>query len=169
MVDVYSVAAGLKGIDPHIATLLLSMLPVVEPRYALVIAVTLYGMSIIDALAISLVGLIILSILLVVAVERLIYSGKYGVLSRVPLVRRLVYWVEERSMGRASPIVERYGWIGLVVFIAVPLPMTGVYTGTVAGLLLGIEDKKLFYALLAGGVVSILITGSSVGLISLWR
>ncbi|MCE4626228.1 MAG: small multi-drug export protein [Desulfurococcales archaeon] len=168
MIDIYSIAASLKGIDPALATLLISLLPVIEPRYALVIGVTVYGMSVLNAFILSIIGLIFLSIILASAVEKILESGKHGLLSRVSLVRRLVLWIEESSLGRASPLIERYGWVGLVLFIAIPLPLTGVYTGTIAGLLLGIKRKKLLYALLLGGFISILITGLSVGVISMW-
>lgn len=163
-VDAYSIVAWLKGVNPILATLLVSLLPVVEPRYGVVIGVTLYGASLFEALASSIAALLILSILLTTTIDKILDSGKNGRLSRISLVKRLVTWVEERSKSKASGLVERYGWLGLILFVAVPLPLTGVYTGAVAGLLLGIRGKKLFYALLIGGGLSLLITGLSIGL-----
>ncbi len=46
---------------------------------------------------------------------------------------------------------------GLAAFIAVPLPVTGMYTGAALGLLLGVRGARLMAALLAGGSASVLL------------
>ncbi|WP_062662810.1 COG2426 family protein [Aeropyrum camini] len=72
---------------------------------------------------------------------------------------------------RAGGYVERYGWAGLILFIAIPLPATGMYSGALAAALLGIRDPRLLASLLAGGYLSLAITalvGGGVSIVSTW-
>jgi len=50
--------------------------------------------------------------------------------------------------------VERYGWIGLAIFVGVPLPMTGAWTGSVLAYLMGIEYKRALPAILLGVIIA---------------
>jgi len=63
---------------------------------------------------------------------------------------------------RGEPKVDKYGFWGLALFVAVPLPLTGAYTGTILAWLLGMDWKKAFPAIGLGvvvaGVVVLLIT-----------
>ncbi len=69
-------------------------------------------------------------------------------------------WVHRRLEGiraKAHPLVERYGVIGLAIFVAIPLPGTGAYSGTAAAWLLGLEPKRAFLAVSIGVVGAFLI------------
>jgi len=63
---------------------------------------------------------------------------------------------------RGKPIVDKYGFWGLALFVAVPLPLTGAYTGTILAWLLDVDWKKAFPAVglgvLVAGIVVLLIT-----------
>ncbi len=58
--------------------------------------------------------------------------------------------------------VDRYGYLGIMLFVAVPLPITGAYTGTVGAWVLGMQKRKTIPAVIAGvmisGVIVTLIT-----------
>jgi uncharacterized membrane protein len=58
---------------------------------------------------------------------------------------------------RGEPKVEKYGFWGLFLFVAVPLPITGAYTGTILAWLLAIGWRKAFPAVALGVVVAGLI------------
>lgn len=60
----------------------------------------------------------------------------------------------ERSSARLSARVKRWGLLGLVLFVAVPLPGTGAWTGAVAATLLGIRPWPALLAITAGVVVA---------------
>ncbi len=160
--------AGLvsSAVGPHAALFVISLVPVIEPRYALVIGVTLLGVPFPEALAVSLASSVILATLLSYIIERILASLRSGVLSKVPGAKRFVRWLEERSLSRVSPSYEKYGLLGLVLFVAVPLPMTGIYTGAVASILLGVESKKRLAALAVGGAASVVLTGAATGLLA---
>ncbi len=65
---------------------------------------------------------------------------------------------------RASSTVKKYGLIGLTIFVAIPIPGTGAWTGSVVAYLFGLESKKAVVAILLGVLISILI----VTLATLW-
>ena len=56
----------------------------------------------------------------------------------------------EQVRQKAHPLVEKYGFLGLAVFVAVPLPGTGAYAGTAAAWLLDMEPKRAFLAVSVG-------------------
>ncbi|MGC8811635.1 MAG: COG2426 family protein, partial [bacterium] len=64
-------------------------------------------------------------------------------LSRIKLFARILNWVLLRTR-RQSALVEKYERIGLMLFVAVPLPGTGAWTGALIAFLLGMSFKKAF-------------------------
>lgn len=79
-------------------------------------------------------------------------------LYRIPYFNRYL----DNLRKRGKPKVEKYGFWGLLVFVAVPLPLTGAYTGTILAWLLGMDWRKAFPAVAGGvvlaGIVVLLIT-----------
>ncbi|MBN2848772.1 MAG: small multi-drug export protein [Coriobacteriia bacterium] len=63
----------------------------------------------------------------------------------------------EKIRAKAHPLVEKYGFIGLAIFVAVPLPGTGAYAGTAAAWLLDMEPKRAFVAVSLGVTSAFLI------------
>ena len=68
-----------------------------------------------------------------------------------------------RTQERLRPYVEKYGELGVALFIGVPLPGTGAYTGAFGAYLLGLDKKKFFWANLLG----VLMAGAAVTAICL--
>ncbi|MCL2880933.1 MAG: small multi-drug export protein [Treponema sp.] len=62
----------------------------------------------------------------------------------------------ERFIGRARnklhKDVERWGWLGITVFVAIPLPLTGAWTGTLGAWVLGLSRRKTMLAVFLGVV-----------------
>jgi uncharacterized membrane protein len=85
-------------------------------------------------------------------------------LSRIPLFNKYL----DNLRKRGKPKVEKYGFWGLTLFVAIPLPITGAYTGTILAWLLGMDWRKAFPAVglgvIVAGVVVLLIT---LGIISI--
>ena len=136
---------------------LLSLLPSVEGRYA-ILAGRALGLGLWTALLASALGVVTLSL----ALPRILYladvvadwmsaSRCHSLARMASLYKRYV----ERARERAAPYIEKYGLLGLVVFVAIPLPGTGVWTGALVAYLLGIEKGRATAALLLGGLLSI--------------
>ncbi|MBP9019859.1 MAG: small multi-drug export protein, partial [Bacteroidales bacterium] len=59
----------------------------------------------------------------------------------------------------------KYGFWGLMIFVAIPLPGTGAYSGSIAALILGMNKVKAFISIslgviIAGIIVALLTTGA---------
>jgi len=78
-------------------------------------------------------------------------------------------WVE-RTRKKAGDVwrrFDRWGYLALVAFVAIPLPGTGAWTGTLIAWILGLDRKKSFAAIAAGVVIAgLLVLFASLGLLS---
>jgi uncharacterized membrane protein len=101
-------------------------------------------------------------------------------LSKVKLLEKIINWIFERSRRRGR-LVERYERIGLTVFVAIPFPLTGAWTGSILAFLMGIPFWRAFISiaigvLIAGAIVTTLtvigwwgaaIAGVALGIIAI--
>jgi len=154
-------------LGPHLTLLIVSLLPVIEPRYALLIGTLILGLPLWEAFLVSALGVVVLSTILPRLFTLLLRSAEEGLLSRVPGAARFIEKLKKRSLEGVREKYEKYEILGLVIFVAVPLPMTGIYTGALAGVLLGLPPEKNTIAVMVGGFISIIITGASAGIIQL--
>jgi uncharacterized membrane protein len=63
----------------------------------------------------------------------------------------------QRVRRKTGHLIEKYGFWGVTLFVAIPLPVTGAYTGTVAAWLFGLDKKKSLLAVLVGVCISGLV------------
>lgn len=82
----------------------------------------------------------------------------FSALRRWDRFDRRVWPVLERTRHRLHPYVEKYGEMGVAVFIGIPLPGSGVYTGAFGSYLLGLDRRKFAVA----NVVGVLIAAAAV-------
>ncbi len=143
-------------VQPILYVFILSLAPSFEGRYAILVGAKL-GLPPLEALIAASLGILVLSTtlpLVLPSADRLAARLAEGSARMVSgLARRYLSYVE-RVRARARPYVEKYGFLGLSVFVAIPLPGTGVWTGAIAGYILGIPKKRLMLALLVGGLAS---------------
>jgi uncharacterized membrane protein len=76
---------------------------------------------------------------------------------------RRIWPILERTQHRIHPYVEKYGELGVAIFIGIPLPGSGVYTGAFGAYLLGLDRKKFIVA----NVIGVLIAAAAVTTLSL--
>ena len=67
--------------------------------------------------------------------------------------KKLVEWLEHKSMSKSGQI-EKYEFLGLMLFVGIPLPGTGAWTGALIASLLDIKTKKAFLAICCGLVMA---------------
>ena len=82
-------------------------------------------------------------------------------LRRFPIWKRFFDWLFERTKRKAT-LVEKFEALGLILFVAIPLPVTGAWTGCVAATLFKIRFRYAFPAIMLGvaiaGVIVITLT-----------
>ena len=69
--------------------------------------------------------------------------------SRVKFFANTAAWLD-RKIEKHKGSIEKYSYFGLVLFVAIPLPGTGAWTGTLIASVLGLDAKKSFFAATVG-------------------
>jgi len=71
-----------------------------------------------------------------------------------PLYKRTAVYLSSRARNKTKTIIKKYGVWGLMVFVMIPLPVTGAYIGTIAAYIFGISYKKSLIAISSGITIS---------------
>lgn len=125
-----------RGFSPELAVFLTSMLPVVELRGALPLAINLLHFPWYKAFIISFIGNI-----LPVPFILLFLRPITGLLCKIKIFKKFFDWLFNRTR-RKSSMIEKYEELGLMVFVAIPLPGTGAWTGALLAYLMALDFKK---------------------------
>jgi len=136
--------------------------PVVELRGAIPLGLAL-GLSPWQAWLWSVLGNLL-------PVPALLLGTRTGLqwLGRQPWLHRHVRAWGERGSSRLAVHVNRWGLLGLAVFVAVPLPGTGAWTGAVAASLLGMKPGPALAAIALGvAVAGLLVAGAGTAAVTL--
>lgn len=140
----------------ELVTVILSALPVTELRGALPVAIWWFRLPWYQAFFLAVIGN-----MLPVPFLLLFLDSLFRAISRAEPGRRLVNGLLGRTR-RHSAVVEKYGIIGLMLLVAVPLPGSGAWTGSAVAFLLGLGWRRALLSIAAGVVVSgIIVTALS--------
>ncbi len=136
------------GFSNVLKVLALAALPISELRGAIPVAIIAFHFPWYYALLLAIIGNLVpvpFILLFLNAVSR--------VLSKVGVFRRMLYWLFEHARRRGK-IVEKYERIGLILFVAIPLPITGAWTGSLVAVLLGLKFKHAFLSIFIGVLIA---------------
>ncbi|HEX76438.1 MAG TPA: small multi-drug export protein [Dehalococcoidia bacterium] len=137
-----------SGISEELIVIIISALPVVELRGALPVAINLFHIPWYWAFCLAIIGN-----LLPVPILLLFFESLTKVVSKVDIGNRLINWVLNRTR-RHGKLIERYERIGLILFVAIPLPVTGAWTGSIAAFLCGVKFNYAFLSILCGLIIA---------------
>ena len=150
----------LTTLPPWLSTILVSAMPVLEIRGSLPIALEVFGMPFWQAYALGVAGNMASAIVLVFVLR--IVAG--FVSRHSSLGARFFLWWFTHTKARFQKSYDLYGALALFLFVAVPLPVTGVWTASVATVLFGIRPKAalpaMFFGVCASGLIVGLVTGA---------
>lgn len=139
------ILAFLTSFPPPLASFLLGAVPISEVRGAAIFAfqqgdpsLVLYGIA--GNIAAALALIMLWDLLQIEKIGRFITGAR--------LEKRIEDFKKNHELGET---------IALAIFIGIPLPITGVYTGVLVGKILNISDRKLFVASIAGILMAALI------------
>lgn len=130
---------------------IISMIPILELRGALLVAGPLLGVPVATAIPLCIIGNII-PVPFILWLITPIFNWMKGTKKFKPMVDKL----EAKAMSKSDKI-EKYEFWGLVLFVGIPLPGTGAWTGALIASLLGVKFKKAFPAIILGICVATVI------------
>ncbi len=142
-------------IELYLLIIFISVLPWVELRGAIPVGIIVFGLNPVWVFLLS-----VLANILVIIPLLLLLEWGYSWARKYAFVERTVGKVREK--GKRN--VERYGFWGLAAFVAIPLPVTGAWTGSLVAWLFGLDKKRSFMAISLG----VLIAGVAVALLSVF-
>lgn len=137
IIDVLGGSVGKEAI-----VFIISMIPILELRGALLVAGPLLGVPVAKAIPLCIIGNII-----PVPFILLLITPVFKWMKGTKLFKPMVDKLESKAMSKSDKI-EKYEFWGLVLFVGIPLPGTGAWTGSLIAALLGVKFKKAFPAVI---------------------
>ncbi len=142
---VQSIIDALGGsVGKEAIVFIISMIPILELRGALLVAGPLLGVPVARAIPLCIIGNII-----PVPFILLLITPVFNWMKGTKLFKPMVTKLESKAMSKSDQI-EKYEFWGLVLFVGIPLPGTGAWTGSLIAALLGVKFKKAFPAVILG-------------------
>lgn len=138
----------------ELITVIVAALPVSELRGAIPLALLTFKIPLAKAFLLSVLGNLIPVIPLLLFLQPV--SEK---LRRLRLWSKFFDYLFERTRRKAS-LVEKYETLGLALFVAVPLPITGAWTGCIAASLFKIRFRYAFLAISIGVLIAAIIVSA---------
>ena len=139
---------ALKGLPPELIVFIISALPIFEIRGGALVGLAVLEMPVGQVLLYGFLGNIASVTPILLFLEPL-----SGWLYRNRLADRLLHWLFARARKKADQI-NRWGPFGLVLFTAIPLPVSGAWTATFASILLGIRRWRALVSIYAGVIIA---------------
>jgi len=150
-----------------LAVLALAASPISELRGAIPVAITVFHFPWYYAFLLAVIGN-----LLPVPFILLFLDAFSKLLSKISIFERMLQWFFKHARRRGK-VIERYEWIGLTLFVAIPLPITGAWTGSVVAVLLGLRFKhallSIFIGILIAGTIVTCATLLGWSIFGLWK
>ena len=140
----------LNFLSIELTVMLTAALPIIELRGAIPVGMSL-GMSPAHATVISFIGSMIPVPFILFTIRPI-----FNYLKKTKLFKKVVHRLTNKSMAKSDKI-QKYGAWGLLVFVAIPLPGTGVWSGSLAAALLDMRFKWAFPAILVGNIIAAVI------------
>ena len=139
------------GIPDWLVVFIISLCPILECRLGMFTAISLLNMNQFLGFAISFLGNIIPIPFILLLINQI-----FEWLKKIPVINKLIYWLEEKTLKKRDKI-DKYGIWGLLLFVAIPLPGTGAWTGSLLAALLHLDRKKSFGVICIGVFIAGLI------------
>lgn len=138
--------------------ILITFLPFLELRASIPYGILKLGMGWPLVFIVTVIANILLAPVIYFFLDKVIH-----LFLRIKFINKIYKHYVAKTQKKIHKYVEKYGEWAVAVFIGIPLPFSGVYSGMLAAYLIGLGYRKSFYAAILG----VLIAGTAVTLISL--
>lgn len=138
------------GLGKEVIVFIISMLPILELRGGLV-AAALLDVDFISGYIISIIGNVLPIPIVLLFLEKI-----FDLLKKFKFTEKIVVKFENKVLSKSKQI-DKYGYLGLLLFVGIPLPGTGAWTGSALAVLLKLDKKKSFVYIFLGVVLASII------------
>ena len=151
-----------ETVGPELCTFIVSMIPIIELRGAIPIGQGM-GLDIFPCYLISVIGNI-----LPVPVILLFVRSVLNWMKNVKFLSKIAHWVEQKAE-KHSGKVTKYATLGLFLFVAIPLPGTGAWTGALVAAFLDMPLREAIPSILFGVIIAgLIVTAITCGVITIF-
>ena len=139
---------------------IISILPILELRGGL-IAASLLNVSPLTGYIVSIIGNTLPVPFILLFINKILdWMGKSKIkwmeTSKVNLFKKISKWLNNK-VDKNKDKIEKYGYFGLVLFVGIPLPGTGAWTGCLIAAVLEMNKKKSFISIMLGIIMASII------------
>lgn len=138
------------GINKDVIIFIISLMPILELRGGL-LAASLLHVEFVRAAIICIIGNV-----LPIPIVLLFLKKVLELFEKWNPTKKIVTWLEKKVESKREQI-DKYGYWGLVIFVGIPLPGTGAWTGALLAVMLGLDRKKSFVCILLGVLLAAII------------
>ena len=151
IIKLFSGLTALK-FGKELIVFIISILPILELRGGL-IAASLLNVSPLTGYIVSIIGNTLPVPFILLFINKILdWMGK----SKIKWMNKLSKWLDKKARKHKDSI-EKYGYLGLILFVGVPLPGTGAWTGCLAASVLNMDKKKSFISIMLGIIMASII------------
>lgn len=146
----------------ELATFLVAMTPIGELRAAIPLALEVFHLPIWKAYFISVLGNMV-----PVFIILLLLKPATKILRKIKIFDKFFDWLFERTRRKTEKKYLIYGELALILFVAIPLPVTGAWTGSVAAFLFGVPYRRAILLIGSGVLIAgIIVLLATLGVVS---
>ena len=138
------------ALGKEILVFIISLLPILELRGGL-LAAAVIGLDPVPSYIISIIGNILPVPFILLLINKIL-----DWMRKSKKFKKVAKWLDEKVEKHKGQI-EKYGYLGIVLFVGIPLPGTGAWTGSLIASVLEMDKKKTFFAVLAGVFIASII------------
>jgi len=135
-----------ENIGKYLAVFFTSMIPIGELRASIPLGLGAFKLDVYSTVIISIIGNFIPAVILVYGLEAI---SKF-LMRKFKMMNRFFTWLFNRTRRKYSSRFEKYSGFALSVFVGIPLPVTGAWTGSVIAFVFGIPPKKAILDIFLG-------------------
>ncbi|MBQ6284943.1 MAG: small multi-drug export protein [Bacilli bacterium] len=151
IINIFSGLISMK-FGKELIVFIISLLPLLELRGGL-IAASLLQLNPLTGYIVSIIGNIIPVPFILLFINKILEWMRN---SKVKWLNKVAKWLDKKANKNKSKI-EKYGYLGLVLFVGIPLPGTGAWTGCLAASVLEMDKKKSFFSVMLGVLMASII------------
>ncbi|WNY26695.1 small multi-drug export protein [Methanolapillus ohkumae] len=155
----------LVGVPSWLVVTFLAALPIVELRGSIPVGIGVYGMNPLVVFILSVIG----NMLPVAVIFYFLEPVSEFLSKHSRLFANFFDFLYKRAEKKGQDKMERYKDFALMMFVAIPLPLTGAWVGTVAALVFKIPFKNAFISILLGVIIAgIIVTVLTLTGVQIW-